>query len=193
MCRSQASAHQGSGTGEQRAAGSARCRAGWARLRPAVAHTPDPGLSAGSCVASGASGSAPVPCPARPGPRSPRRRWGRKGAPAAGGGCGARAELRPGGGRRAAPGPPRGLGRPTAGRGGLAWPGLALSCLVLLCSTLPCPGMASAPRPPRSERSPGAGRAAQQQPSSPGLGPSLPAVNFAMFVRAAGADGRENP
>uniref|UniRef100_A0A674GLN0 Transmembrane protein 106B n=39 Tax=Passeriformes TaxID=9126 RepID=A0A674GLN0_TAEGU len=51
--------------GAQGAAGSARGRAGRARLRPAAAHTPDPGLRAGRCVAPGASGPAcAVPGPA---------------------------------------------------------------------------------------------------------------------------------
>lgn len=95
---------------------------GRVRLRPAAAHTLDPGLSAGSCVAA----EAPVVplCRARPGPRSPCRRWGRRGAPAAGGGCGALAELRTGRGSVRPPGPRRAW----AGRRGSGGAGLALPC-----------------------------------------------------------------
>lgn len=138
---------------------------GRARLRPAVAHTPDPGLGAGSCVAPGASGSAAVPCPARPGPRS--RAAGGDGRALRGGRAGA-AGLRAG---RGALRPPLGLGgawagpRRAGGAGGLAWP-----CLALRGPALPCPLPCRPPAPGRLLRRdhprPSGDRGPAGQPSS---------------------------
>lgn len=130
--------------------------AGRARLRPAAAHTLDPGLSAGSCVAA----EAPVVplCRARAGPRSPCRRWGRRGAPAAGGGCGALAELRAGRGSVRPPGPRRAW----AGRRWSGGAGLALPCPALV----PCSGPALARLPRRDHLRPSRDQGPAGQPSS---------------------------
>lgn len=148
MCRSQASAHQARGLarpgrpGEQRAAGSARGRVGWIRLRPAVAHTPDSGLSAGSCVAPGASGSAPVPCPARP--VEPAPQVGTEGRSRGGRGLRGAGRAAAGRGSPRRPWASEGPGQARGGAEGGA--GLALPCPVLPYLALPGPAPGWLPR-----------------------------------------------